>query len=292
MLSHTQQQKGNKKMSYANFKAKIWSKSIDKALERVCVFAEDTNQKYAGEIKGLGDTVRILGVGKPTITKHTLKNGAITLSGAETVDDTSVSLVVDTAAYFNYKVDDIDKAQGASNVLEVLNTEASEGCANEIDKVIADLAKDKAAHKYSGSNTVITAANVLETLDGCQQALYENDVKPGTEIVVTLPPWMFTIFREKFAVLDTDNSELLKNGKVARYAGMTIKMSNNVAQNASNHYMVQVKTQRAIALAKSEPHVEPYRPENGFADAVKGFVMFGAKIVRPEEMIVLECSPS
>lgn len=108
-------------MSYQNFKAKIWSKAIDRELERAFVFADGTNQQYSGEIKGLGDTVRIIGVGKPTVTEHDLQSGDITLSAPEKVSDTSVSLVVDKAAYFNYAVGDIDKAQGAGKVMSVLN---------------------------------------------------------------------------------------------------------------------------------------------------------------------------
>ena len=104
-------------MSYDNFKAKIWSKAIDRELERAFVFADGTNQQYSGEIKGLGDTVRILGVGKPTVTEHDLIDGDITLSNPEKVSDTSVSLVVDKAAYFNYAVGDIDAMQGAGKVM-------------------------------------------------------------------------------------------------------------------------------------------------------------------------------
>lgn len=278
-------------MSYANFKAKVWSKAIDRDLERVCVFAENTNQKYSGEIKGLGDTVRIVGVGKPTVSTHTLSSGKLTLSGAEEIADTSVSLVVDKAAYFNYGVEDIDAAQGAGNVLAVLNQESSEEVANVIDKAIANLATEKVGvQKYASSNTIVTKDNILSVLDGMQQKLFENDVNPSTRVTITMPPAIYTIFRQAYEKLDTDNSEALKNGRVARYANMDIKMSNNVAVNASNHYLVQCKTDRAIALAMGESHVEPYRPENSFTDAVKGFKLFGCKIVRPKEMVVLECS--
>jgi len=280
-------------MSYANFKAKVWSKAIDRDLERVCVFATDTNQKYSGEIKGMGDTVRIVGVGKPTVSTHTLSSGKLTLSTAEEVADTSVSLVVDKAAYFNYGVEDIDKSQGAGEVMSVLNQESSEEVANVIDKAIADLSKGSVGvQKYSNSNTVITNQNVLEVLDACQQKLFENDVNPSTLVTVTMPPWMYKLFRQAYEKLDTDNSDMVKNGKVATYANMTIRMSNNVAMNSSSHHLVQVKTQRAIALAMGDSHVEPYRPEQSFTDAVKGFKLFGCKIVRPKEMVTIECSAS
>lgn len=284
-------------MSYQNFKAKIWAKAIDTELKRAFVFADGTNQSYSGEIKGLGDTVRILGVGKPTVTEHDLINGDITLSAPEKVSDTSVSLVVDKAAYFNYGVGDIDKAQGAGNVLSVLNTEASEEVANAIDKHIANLVHpDKntvGVQKYNGGTAVqITNANVMATLDACQAMLYANDVSPATEVEMILPPWLYMAFRQAYQNKDTDNSEYLTNGKVARYGNMTIKMSNNVAVktiSSTAHYYVQIRTKRAIAVAMSEAHTEPYRPESKFEDAVKGFKLYGAKIVRPKELVVLDC---
>lgn len=284
-------------MAYQNFKAKIWSKAIDRDLERVFVFADGTNQSYSGEIKGLGDTVRIKGVGKPTVTEHDLKDGDIVLSAPETVADTSVSLVVDKAAYFNYQVGDIDKEQGAGNVMAVLNTESSEEVANKIDTHIANLVhpdnNNAGVQRYASANTVITKDNVLEVFDAVQAKLYENDVNPATEVEIILPPWLYMCFRQAYQKMDTDNSEYLTNGKVARYGNMTLKMSNNVAHktvSSKEHYYVQVRTKRAIALAMSEAHTEAFRPENGFADAVKGFKLYGAKIVRPKEMVTLECS--
>ena len=49
---------------------------------------------------------------------------------------------------------------------------------------------------------------------------------------------------------------------------------------------IMVRTQRAIAYACPKIHVEPYRPEKDFKDAVKGFALYGAKIVRPKEMFL------
>ena len=284
-------------MSYENFKAKIWSKAIDRELERAFVFADGTNQSYSGEIKGLGDTVRILGVGKPTITEHDLINGDITLSSPEKVSDTSVSLVVDKAAYFNYAVGDIDKAQGAGKVMATLNEEASEEVANCIDKHIANLVHPDKGNVglqifNNGTAVQISNANVMATLDACQAMLYANDVSPATEVEMILPPWLYMMFRQAYQNKDTDNSEYLTNGKVAKYGNMTIKMSNNVAMktiSSTDHYYVQIRTKRAIALAMSEAHTEPYRPETKFEDAVKGFKLYGAKIVRPKELVVLDC---
>lgn len=283
-------------MSYGNFKQKIWAKKIDRDLDPLFVFADGVNKEYSGTINGLGDTVRILGVGHPTVNVHDLADGDITLTNPEKISDTSVSLVVDKAAYYDFAVGDIDKIQGAGKVMSIHTEDAATEVANAIDQHIANLVHPDfntiGVQKYAGSVTAINKDNVMPVFDGVQQKLYENNVSPTTPIEIILPPWLYMVFRQAYQKVDTDNSAMLTNGKVAQYGNMAIKMSNNVAHktiSGAENYFVQVRTKRAIALATSESHVEPYRPEKKFEDAVKGFKLYGAKIVRPKELIMLQC---
>ena len=275
-------------MAYQNFIPTVWAEGINRELEKSLVFAENCNRQYEGEVKAQGDSVRILGVGKPTITTTTNKN--IVLNDAEAVEDTAVTMLIRQIAYFNYKVDDIDKRQAVGGVMEALSKETSLGLADVMDKYIADLAKAEEAVLYSPETVTITEANILENVDGVLQKLYENDVKPGSEITLTVPPWFYMMMKRAYEDLDTDNSTMLKNGKMGTYAGATIKMSNNVAVGAGGSSLIQVKTNKAIAFVDPMTHTEAYRPEKSFSDAVKGFVLFDAKIVRPKEMIILNCN--
>ena len=102
-------------MAYKNFIPEIWAEAINRDLERLHVFADGTNRQYEGEVSQKGDSIRILGVGKPTITSTT-KDGFTKLGEAETVEDTSITMKIDQMAYFNYKVDDIDKRQSVGEV--------------------------------------------------------------------------------------------------------------------------------------------------------------------------------
>lgn len=79
-------------MAYENFIPTVWAEAINRELEKALVYAEGCNRQYDGEVKAMGDTVRILGVGRPTITTTTDK--AITLSAPESVEDSSVTLAV------------------------------------------------------------------------------------------------------------------------------------------------------------------------------------------------------
>ncbi|MBQ7846913.1 MAG: P22 coat protein - protein 5 domain protein, partial [Clostridia bacterium] len=85
------------------------------------------------------------------------------------------------------------------------------------------------------------------------------------------------------------NSQILKNGKVGMYGNVTVKMSNNVYKSKTtadgDTDNIMMRTKRAVAFAKPLTHTEAYRPEKKFADAVKGFILFDAKVVRPKEMI-------
>ena len=156
-------------MSYANFIPTIWAEAIERELETLCVFPENCNRQYEGSVKGQGDSVRILGVGKPTITTTTNKN--ITLSDAEDVEDTSVTMQINHISYFNYKVDDIDKHEGVNGIMEALSKEASEGVAAAMDKHIADLAADKQAVKDAATAYKIDTTNILAKIDAAIQKL-------------------------------------------------------------------------------------------------------------------------
>jgi hypothetical protein len=276
-------------MAYQNFVPEVWVDAIQRDLERLHIFATDCNRQYEGEVSKKGDSVRILGVGKPTITTEGAKDFK-KLSDPETVEDSSVIMYIDQMSHFNYKIDDIDKIQAQGGIMEALNAETSEGLADAQDNFIAKLAASKEAVKLNPSAVQLTKENILPQLDLALQRLYENDVRRTTKIVIDMDPATYTVFKQAYIDKDTDNSDLMANGAVSKYSGAYVKLSNNVHKvTESGHAVanIMVRTQRAIAFACPKIHIEPYRPESGFADAVKGFALYGAKIVRPKEMIIL-----
>lgn len=273
-------------MAYANFIPSVWNEGINRELERLCVFVEDCNRQYEGSVKKKGESVTILGVGKPTIKSLAKANRNNDIDAPEEIEDTSVIMYINQIRYFNYMVGDIDKAQAVNGVMDALEQETSEGLADEVDKYVASFAVDSSVAKLYSAATTVTKDNILGVLDLAIQKLYENDVKATTKIVVTISPRFYTLFKQAYIDKDTDNSEMLKNGRVAKYGNVVVKMSNNVHKTDSGATdNIMIRTQRAIAFAKPLTHTEPYRPEKKFADAVKGFILFDAKVVRPKEVI-------
>ena len=273
-------------MAYEKFIPEVWAESINREQERACVFVEDCNRQYEGLVSKKGDTVHILGIGKPTI--HTMERGDASgnIEDAEEVQDNSIPLTIEQIRYFNYKVGDIDKAQAVGGLMDALSKETAEGLANEMDKFVANMATSDGVEKLTPAATVATKENVLDILDDAIQKLQENDVNVGNGVVVTVSPRFYKLFKQAYISKDTDNSGELKNGKVAMYGNVTVKLSNNVCKTDSGATdNIMIRTKRAIAFVNPLTHTEAYRPEKSFADAVKGFALFDGKVVRPKEII-------
>ena len=284
-------------MAYENFIPQVWNEAIQRELEGTYVFVEDCNRKYEGDVKKMGDSVRILGTGRPTIRTisryddldyNKKSNAGDDIEGPEEVQGNDQVMYINNISYFNYMIGDVDRAQAVGGVMDALSKETSEALADTVDAYVAGFAVDEEVEKVNTSAVQVTKDNVLDLLDTALEKLYEKDVKPSTYIVATVSPRFFTLFRRAYTTKSTDNDDYLKNGRVARYNNLVIKMSNNVKKTddgATDNIMI--RTQRAIAFAQPLTHTEAYRPEKKFADAVKGFILYDAKVVRPAEIVNL-----
>jgi len=281
-------------MSYTNFIPTVWEVGINRDLERALVFAKDCYRKYEGKIKENGESVKIVGIGSPTITERTRKDRNVALPSAEELEDSSIIMPINRIAIYNYKVGDIDKAASIEGISPAMREETAQKLGNVMDKYIADLAKSTELVKlYSASTKVVAGTpaqgevDILDALDEAKEKLMLNDVPDSTKIVATVSPKFYRRLLRANVLIDTDNTALLKNGYVGTYNKMIVRVSNNCANDGSGNESLMVRTNKAIAFAKPLTHVEAYRPEGAFADAVKGFILYDAKIIRPKEIIVM-----
>lgn len=268
-------------MAYNNFKPTIWSKFIQNELERKCKLVEDCWTQFEGEAKQ-GSRVKILGVGSPDIFDYVPGEG---IPDPVAVEGTSVFLDIDQAKAFNFMVDDIDKAQSVTGLMQTLISEATSKMARVRDSFVASLAAENAL--TSASTAVSTAANAKKLVDEGLLALRENDVDIEDDVVITVSPFFYQLFRDALTELKTNNDELIKKGIVGMYDNCNVKVSNNLYNDGTDDYMM-IRTKKAIAFAGGIDETEAYRPEKFFADAVKGLNVYGAKIVRPKELFVIK----
>ena len=86
-----------------NFIPEIYSQKVQKFFRTASVVEDITNTDYAGEIENFGDTVRI--IKEPVVSVASYTRGSV-INTQELADD-QITLVVDQANAFAFKVDDI-----------------------------------------------------------------------------------------------------------------------------------------------------------------------------------------
>ena len=272
-------------MAYENFKPIIWSKYIQTQLAKTTVLQDICNTKFQGEI-GPGKTVKIIGAGRPTVATYTPGSN---ISAASTPPDTSIFLAVDQYNYTHFIVDDVDEAQGIDGMMEAYMQESTRALAEARDLYIATAVKD--AKNASATSSGNSTAEARTLVDAALQKLWENGVNVGDNVNIVVTPWFYQFLKASLTAELTANVDMIKNGKVGMYSGATVRMSNNLYNDATDDYMI-VCTDKALAFAGGIHSTEAYRPDLQFGDAIKMLDCFGAKIVRTDELYVIKAHNS
>src|SRR5206468_11232611 len=82
----------------------------------------------------------------------------------------------------------------------------------------------------------------------------------------------------------------LANGEVGEAAGFTILRSNNVPDDSGAKYKIIAGHAMATTYVEQILDVQTYKPEKRFGDAVKGLHVYGAKVVRGDNLAELIAS--
>ena len=271
-------------MAITNFISTIWSENLYKQLDKKYVAVANCNREWEGEIKQKGDRVKILGVGPIAIQDYTKNTN---LSNPPALSDTVRELVINQAKAFNFQIDDIDRAQSTPKIMDEALRLAASALANEADKHVFSL------YSAATADNIITLdnaneSNIMDTILAGVLKLQNNGVSDG--IVLEVSPAVASIILKAKLNLATDNKDVIEHGCIGSIAGCKIFVSNNIGfteSDTNTKYKCFMRTKRAIAFAEQLSEVEAYRPELRFADAVKGLMLFGAKVVYPNEFVVL-----
>lgn len=255
-------------MAVTNFIQTIWSRDIQKDLELKCKLVDNCLRSYEGDCK-YARTVKILGVGEPTISVYN-KGEGIT---PEAMSDKGQDLVIDQARAFAFMVDDIDTAQSVPGLREEYQRKAVHGLAVERDTYVAGLIKGATNVTTA---TALTQEAVKEAIDEAIVALRERNFDEDGVIEIT--PAVYNVFKNCLITLSTDNPEYIKKGKVGVYDGFDVIMSNNMAKDTGHAYC-DIRGKKAIAFAGQINEVEALRSDTYFADIVRGLDTFGSKVI-------------
>jgi hypothetical protein len=100
-----------------------------------------------------------------------------------------------------------------------------------------------------------------------------------------IPPWYRGMIQRNpnfTRVSEYGTNTVLLNGEIGEAAGFKILVSNNAPKPTGSTSFIQAGLQGALSMVHQITESEPFRPEKGFADAVKGLDVYGAKLMRPD----------
>lgn len=268
-------------MSVKNFIPTLWSARLLANLDKKFVYAGCVNRDYEGEIKSLGDNVKISKLGDITIKDYDGSD----IDAPQDVTSTQVTLTIDKAKYFNFVVKDVDQAQANIELVDKYTGRAGVAMGDVIDTYIAEFTKEAGIKVGSASSPkTVTVGSAYDTLVDLKVSLNKNNV-PSEGRFVVVPPEFIGLL-EKDPRFTEANASVLENGYKGKVAGFDVYESNNVPETAGK-YSILAGTDMAISFAGQVTEIEAYRPEKNFADAVKGLYVYGAKVVEPKAIACL-----
>ena len=238
------------------------------------------NTSFAGDIKNRGDSVVFIGLNDPKVYDY---EGNVTY---EDIDDASLQLLIDQDKAFSFKIKDIEALRSSIGLEDSQTKRASYLLKNEVDSYVFSL-YDDAGHKMDAVSA--TPENVLQAIAEMKQKLEESNVPDGRTWIV-VPPFIKTklmLAGIKFQI----NNGVNGTGAVAftDELGCDIYVSNQLAKSTDGEIMMLAGSYSAIAYAEQVLETQVLdRLENSFDKAVRGRLVFGAKVIKPNELV---CCP-
>lgn len=272
-------------MAVTNFIQTIWSKKIQDDLDLTCKLVDNCLREYEGDCK-FARSVKILGVGEPTISAYT---GSSPLT-YEAMSDKGQTLNIDQQFSFSFLVDDINQAQSVPGLAEKYQEKAVHGLAVKRDAYVASLIKSITTSGHVTTATNLTREAVKAAIDEAIVALRERNF--DEEGVIEITPAVYNLFKNELITLSTNNPEYIKKGIVGMYDDFKVIMSNGLAKDTSGsgtkYAYCDVRGKKAIAFAGQINEVEAGRHQDYFADYVRGLDTFGAKVIDENRIQVVK----
>lgn len=163
-------------MSVEFFQREVWSKKIQDDLEMKVKLVPNCTRAYEGDAE-YAKTVRILGVGDPTISGY---QGKVEY---EEMSDSDQLLNIDFAEYFSFAVKDIDKAQSMPGLPQKYQAKATNRLAQRRDINVARLVAGKCIStieegKATYAKTTDTAIKLYKDYFVLSNGKYKRVAKP------------------------------------------------------------------------------------------------------------------
>ena len=303
-----------------NFAPQIFSQKVLKFFRRASVAEDITNTDYTGEIENFGDTVNI--IKEPTITVSSYTRGSVV--NTQNLADDQITLTVDQANAFAFKIDDIEERHSHVNFEALATSSGAFSLKRKYDANVLQALSDGAglagADDASLSGGLTTTNTSLGTASSpinvatddaginlmllMARVLDDQSVPEENRWFVAPPIFYEKMFQagNKIAEVQVtgDASSNLRNGLATpgTLAGFNCYKSTalnstggtdqvtmtGLATDASEN-LVMAGHISAAATASHIAKTEVVRSTESFSDVVRGLHVFGRKVLRPEALV-------
>lgn len=282
-------------MAVDTFIPEVWAADLMVALREDHIFGQPgvINRDYEGEISQYGDTVHIGSLSRPAVSTYT-KN--VTAINPETLATTDQTLLIDQAKYFAFEVDDVDarQARNGGALLDRAASESAFAVSGVVDGFLSGLITTNAGNVLAPGTAASPNAAYLIVL-ALKLKLDKAKVPATGRFLIVAPEFQALLLQDPRyvdAAQYGSNTPIL-NGEVGRILGFNVMVSLTIPQGtaatapAVSNFVVAGHGM-ATTFAEQVSKVEAYRPQDSFGDAIKGLHLYGAKVVRPEALAVMD----
>jgi len=282
------------------FIPEIYSKKVQIALRKAAVAEAVCNTDYMGEISSFGDTVNIIKEPQIAVADYT-RGLAVTSTD---LTDQELVLTVDQAKSFSFKIDDLEKRFSHVNFQAIAADNAAYALRDAMDSNIL-AAISAGATATTGMGTTGTPIDIgfgsgevdpLNQMSLAAKELDEANAPEDGRWFVAAPEWYNALSNSASKLLSVDfnaGQGSIRNGLVASglLRGFSMYKSNNLPTNDLSGASPAGSATAPVALfghmsstaaASSMNKVETVRDTGTFSDIVRGLMVWGRKVLRPE----------
>ena len=282
------------------FIPEIYSKKVQIALRKAAVAEAVCNTDYMGEISSFGDTVNIIKEPQIAVADYT-RGLAVTSTD---LTDQELVLTVDQAKSFSFKIDDLEKRFSHVNFQAIAADNAAYALRDAMDSNIL-AAISAGATATTGMGTTSTPIDIgfgsgevdpLNQMALAAKVLDEANAPEDGRWFVAAPEWYNALSNSASKLLSVDfnaGQGSIRNGLVASglLRGFSMYKSNNLPTNdlsgatpagSATAPEALFGHMSSTAAASSMNKVETVRDTGTFSDIVRGLMVWGRKVLRPE----------
>jgi len=282
------------------FIPEIYSKKVQIALRKAAVAEAICNTDYMGEISSFGDTVNIIKEPQIAVADYT-RGLAVTSTD---LTDQELVLTIDQAKSFSFKIDDLEKRFSHVNFQAVAADNAAYALRDAMDSnILAAISAGATVTTGMGTTSVPIdigfGSGEVDPLNQMSLAAKELDEANAPEDgrwFVAAPEWYNQLANTSSKLLSVDfnaGQGSIRNGLVASglLRGFQMYKSNNLPTNdltGANPAGTATAPEALFghisgtSAASSMNKVETVRDTGTFSDIVRGLMVWGRKVLRPE----------